>query len=125
MRETLDRLAVPTGRALGGIWDDVGVVPDERASHLANLVKPIAHLCEAKVGEEEALREQFRKEIADTPMEYGEICAALRLEGEEDPVARMSSSPASSLSSSDARERILSKITGKSKTIKIRGLDSK
>ncbi|KAL3815336.1 hypothetical protein ACHAXA_002120 [Cyclostephanos tholiformis] len=93
MRESLDRLAITTGRALEGIWDDVGVAPDERASHLADLVERISHLCESKVGEEEALRDQFRKEIADARKEYEGICSALKLEGEEDPVARMRRDP--------------------------------
>ena len=96
MRESLDRLATTTGRALEKIWDDVGVAPDERASHLADLVERIAHLCESKVGEEEALRDQFRKEIADARREYEGICAALRLDGEEDPVARMMRDPSAS-----------------------------
>ena len=93
MRESLDRLAVATGRALEGVWDDVGVAPDERASHLADLVEGIGRLCEAKVREEEALRDQFRKEIADARREHGAICSALRLEGEEDPVARVRRDP--------------------------------
>ncbi|KAL3796041.1 hypothetical protein ACHAW5_007638 [Stephanodiscus triporus] len=93
MRESLDRLAATTGRALEGIWDDVGVAPDERASQLADLVERIGRLCEDKVREEEALRDQFRKEIADARKEWSVICAALKLEGEEDPVARMRRDP--------------------------------
>jgi protein regulator of cytokinesis 1 len=46
-----------------------------------------------KVQEEEALRDQFRKEIAEARKEWMEICAALRLVNEEDPVAKLKRDP--------------------------------
>jgi protein regulator of cytokinesis 1 len=46
-----------------------------------------------KVQEEEALREQFKKEISEARKEWTEICAALRLINEEDPVAKLKRDP--------------------------------
>ena len=44
----------------------------------------MAQLCESKVRKEEALRDQFQKEIADAQFKWTGICAALRIV-EEDP----------------------------------------
>ncbi|KAL7426934.1 hypothetical protein ACHAXH_003641 [Discostella pseudostelligera] len=93
MRESLSHIASMTTHALTEIWDCVGVSPDERASQLSDLIERIGQLCEMKVQEEEALRDQFRKEIAEARKEWMEICAALRLVNEEDPVAKLKRDP--------------------------------
>lgn len=96
MRESLAKLASTTCRSLESIWDDVGVSPDERSAQLTDLVENIARLCESKVQEEEALRDQFQKEIADARTEWIEICTALQIT-EEDPLARMRRDPSAEI----------------------------
>ena len=93
MRESLSHIATMTSHALEEIWDCVGVASDERVSQLSDLVERIGQLCEMKVQEEEALREQFKKEISEARKEWTEICAALRLINEEDPVAKLKRDP--------------------------------
>eukprot|EP00571_Detonula_confervacea_P000368 CAMPEP_0172331892 /NCGR_PEP_ID=MMETSP1058-20130122/62157_1 /TAXON_ID=83371 /ORGANISM="Detonula confervacea, Strain CCMP 353" /LENGTH=1307 /DNA_ID=CAMNT_0013049169 /DNA_START=63 /DNA_END=3986 /DNA_ORIENTATION=+ len=95
MRESLTHLATNTSHALEEIWDCVGVAPDERASQLDDLIQKISLLCETKVQEEEGLRDQFRKEISEARKEWEDICSALQLEGEEDPVSKMRRDPSS------------------------------
>ena len=92
MRDSLSKLASTTGRSLESIWDDVGVSTDERTSQISNLIENISHLCTMKVHEEEALRSQFQKEIADARAEWSSICTALQIV-EEDPVARLRRDP--------------------------------
>lgn len=93
MRESLSHIATMTSHALEEIWDCVGVASDERASQLSDLVERIGQLCEMKVQEEEALREQFRKEISEARKEWLKTCAALQLVDEEDPVAKLRRDP--------------------------------
>ncbi|KAL7533014.1 hypothetical protein ACHAXR_004994, partial [Thalassiosira sp. AJA248-18] len=93
MRESLAHLATTTSHALEEIWDDVGVSPDERANQLADLVERISDLCESKVRDEDLVRMQFRKEIDAARVEWEDLCGSLRLEKEEDPVAKMRRDP--------------------------------
>jgi len=93
MRENLAHLATTTSHALEEIWDCVGVPPDERASMLADLVEKISQLCEEKVRGEDGVRATFQEEIDKARKEWEETCAALRLDGEEDPVNRMRRDP--------------------------------
>lgn len=93
MRESLSHIATMTSHALEEIWDCVGVAPDERASQLTDLVERIGQLCEMKVQEEEALRDQFRKEISEARKEWEDTCASLMMVGEEDPVAKLKRDP--------------------------------
>lgn len=92
MRDSLTKLALTTGRSLESIWDDVGVSNDERSSQIASLIENISQLFEIKVREEEALRDQFQKEISDARAEWSSICTALQIV-EEDPVARLRRDP--------------------------------
>ena len=93
MRDSLAQLATSTSHALEEIWDNVGVPPDERASQLADLVDQLSVICEEKVQSEERLRDQFRKEIEAAREEWEGLCKALRLDREEDPVAKMRRDP--------------------------------
>eukprot|EP00584_Thalassiosira_punctigera_P018790 CAMPEP_0172561768 /NCGR_PEP_ID=MMETSP1067-20121228/94184_1 /TAXON_ID=265564 ORGANISM="Thalassiosira punctigera, Strain Tpunct2005C2" /NCGR_SAMPLE_ID=MMETSP1067 /ASSEMBLY_ACC=CAM_ASM_000444 /LENGTH=1353 /DNA_ID=CAMNT_0013351877 /DNA_START=72 /DNA_END=4134 /DNA_ORIENTATION=- len=95
MRESLAQLAATTSHALEEVWDCVGLAPDERATHLADLVDSLAEICEAKVRTEEGVRDQFLKEISEARREWEDICNSLMLDGEEDPVARLRRDPSS------------------------------
>ena len=99
MRDSLTKLASTTGRSLESIWDDVGVSNDERSSQMTNLIENISRLCDVKVREEEALRDQFQKEIADARAEWSSICTALQIV-EEDPVARLRRDPSAAAETS-------------------------
>ncbi|KAL7456053.1 hypothetical protein ACHAWC_007573 [Mediolabrus comicus] len=92
MRDSFQQLASQTAHQLEDIWDIVGIVPEERASQLADLVDRIASLCHEKIEQEEQLAEQFRKEIAEARFEWEECCTVLRIE-EEDPVVKMKRDP--------------------------------
>ena len=92
MRDSFQQLASQTAHQLEDIWDIVGIVPEERASQLADLVDRIASLCHEKIEQEEQLAEQFRKEIAEARYEWEECCTVLRIE-EEDPVVKMKRDP--------------------------------
>ena len=92
MRDSFQQLASQTAHQLEDIWDIVGIVPEERASQLADLVDRIAALCHEKIDQEEQLADQFRKEIASARAEWEESCAVLRIE-EEDPLVKMKRDP--------------------------------
>ena len=93
MRESLAHLASSTSHALEEIWDSIGVSPDERASQLLNLVEEISSICDAKVANEEGLRNQFQKEINEARCEWQGICKALKLDDEEDPISKLKRDP--------------------------------
>lgn len=95
MRESLAHLASTTSNSLEEIWDEVGVTPDDRACQIADLMDRLAGVCEAKIRDEAAVRDQFRKEIHQAREEWELICQSLRLVGEEDPVSKMRRDPSS------------------------------
>ncbi|KAL7551723.1 hypothetical protein ACHAWF_014910 [Thalassiosira exigua] len=93
MRESLDKLGTDATRALEEIWDRVGVEPDDRARQLDGLLEQVAELFDAKVRGEEGMMHQYVEEIEGMRREWEESRRALRLDGEEDPLARMRRDP--------------------------------
>ena len=82
MEDKLLQILTKTRSQLDSLWDIIGVQPEERTVQLSDLISSIESLCREKIGEEEALVDQFRKEIHDMNSEYEMACRALGMENE-------------------------------------------
>ena len=98
MRDSFSQLASHTAHQLEDIWDLVGVIPEERAAQLADLVEKISTLCDEKIAEERGLADQFRKEIDEARKEWEESCQALQIGDQKDPVASLRRDPSATTS---------------------------
>ena len=77
--ESLTQLASSTASQLEQIWDEAGYSPEQRASVLSDLLGKFRDLCDAKIGDEQEIAEEFRKSIADSKEELKTTSKALKL----------------------------------------------
>ena len=82
MENAILQILSKTRSQLDSLWDIIGVQPEERSVQLSDLISSIETMCQDKIGEEEALVDQFRKEIQDMTNEYEVACRALGMEQE-------------------------------------------
>lgn len=80
----LFELASSTARKLDAVWEQVGCQEDVRKEHLESLVDEFERLCQAKIVEEEEVRDKFlatieqvREEVASIAGRLGEAPAAV------------------------------------------------